>query len=295
MGFEPSQASVAGADASTAVCPANLAVGSGHAVLEFLGWLSEAALKKMEGKNASDKRKTTTQEEGGAQTVPGSRDGQTRKEEERQQTDYSDGRGTGTQEREGEVDGVFVRRCRAVVAGGSAVPDGRKTGRGRVRSRGERMASGHKKGEPAGCTAPSSDVVDNVEATKERSSQKGDMGNNQVTSSASNGNSNSGSGSSSASRINRRRDALPPDVVVMMTTAVVSSSAFCSSSSFGCSCSSICWCSRSRSRRRFWSSPCLCSVNQSGGNGCGGGSAGGGGEEEGPQVSRQSKPVLAVP
>lgn len=292
LGFEPSRARGAGAEA-TKVCPANLAVGSGHAVLELLGWLSKAALKKMKGKNAGGRRKNATREAGSVEAVPGDRDGQGGGEEDKQQTNCSDGRGT----QEGEGDGVFVRRGRAEVAGGPAVPDGKRTGRWKWRGRGRDRnikTNGQKTGEPADTTATTGAAVDNSSNKKATNSSRHttgarDRNRNRTTSAAFNRNSNNSSNSSSRSANKRnRRSALPPEVVVMMTTAVVSSSAFCSSSqsgspsSSGCSCSSICACSRSRSRQRFWSSSCPSSAADCSSDGE---VSDGGDGQEGPQAS----------
>eukprot|EP00903_Cladosiphon_okamuranus_P009689 g9218.t1 len=127
LGFKPRDA---GGEA-TAVCPANLAVGSGRAVLELLDWLSKAALKKMGEENASGEEKPTTQDGEG-------QSGQEWEEEDKQKDDNQDERSA---KKGGEGQSRFVRHDSTAAAGKPAAPDGRGTGRWRGRDRGSPCSS----------------------------------------------------------------------------------------------------------------------------------------------------------
>eukprot|EP00752_Nemacystus_decipiens_P006906 g6201.t1 len=232
LGFEPSRAAGAGAEA-TIVCPENLAVGSGQAVLEVLDWLSKSALKKMEGENPyRRRRKASTREEGTLEAAPGGgdarrRQGQERTGAEKQHTDCSDGRLT--REGEAEADGVFVRHGGAAVA----APVGKRPGRWKDRSR-DRMArvkaNCQKTAEqPAAKTACADDTAGDNSNSKKASTgdsrHKGGGGDSKrVISAAFNrfGNNSSSNSSSRSANKRNRRGALPSEVVMMVATATAS-------------------------------------------------------------------------
>lgn len=245
------------------MCPENLASGSGHAVEELLGWLSKAALDKMGEKN-NGKSKTFSRDGNGQ-----------RREEEKQQANVSGERGTHGGGGEGE--GRLVRRGTPAVAGESATHRGRRAG-SRWR--------GRKKEAAAEGTASSDASVDKPGKKKgaKESEDKSNGDDSKATAAPSDGSSSSRGRSLNTTC--RRRNALPPEVVRMMATAVESSSAApyspsqSSESTSGCSCPSTCSCCGCRPRRR---SACLYSTDDLFSNG---GSSGGSDDaEEGQQAS----------
>ncbi|CAM9178588.1 unnamed protein product [Ectocarpus sp. 8 AP-2014] len=279
LGFEPSQPEEVGeavgtgspsppaaSPAATTVSPTNLAVGSGTAVLELLGWLSHAVLIKVK----------TTLSRGLGNREDEGKWGQ----EAKRLTDYSDERGT-----QDEEDGVVVRRPGEGRVGATKGKSGETTIASWATG-GDRAEAGsigrHGRSDPASSNNNTAagrrrDRVIHLSKNARATEGKGDERTIEKASVAApaagaRGNNNSGSG---AGDNGRRRFTLLPELASMMaTTAVVSSSGGYTS----------CWCSCSCS-----SSRCSCYTSQFGSStddGHGGGGGGGSGDlEDGEAVS----------
>ncbi|CAM9385674.1 unnamed protein product [Ectocarpus sp. 6 AP-2014] len=281
LGFEPSKpeeevgeavgtgspSPSAASPAAATVSPTNLAVGSGTAVLELLGWLSHAVLVKVK----------TTLSRGLGNREDEGKWGQ----EAKRLTDYSDERGT-----QDEEDGVVVRRPGKGRVGATKGKSGETTIAGRATG-GDRAEAGsigrHGRSDSASSNNSTAagrrrDRVIHLSKKARAADGEGDertieMASVAAPAAGARGNNNSGSG---AGDNGRRRFTLLPELASMMaTTAVVSSSGGYTS----------CWCSCSCS-----SSRCSCYTSQFGsstddGHGGGGGGGGSGDLEDGEAVS----------